>query len=96
MSECKTTVCIGGQESGRLVPDTGKPEYRFQKQSAAPLSVIEHDGATIRFYEVRYIKTEVQWQGKRHTVYVWEHDIHRDLIELLTSELSRVSMEKNT
>jgi hypothetical protein len=86
-----TVVLIGGQESGRRVQATGQPEYRFVKKEATPLTIAEHESATIAYREVRYIKTECHWQGHRHTIYVWEHDIHRDLIELMTSELARLA-----
>jgi len=88
-----TCVLIGGQESGRRVQATGQPEYRFPKKEAAPLTIAKHEGATVAYYEVRYLRAECQWQGHRHTVYVWEHDIHRDLIELMTSELTRLAKE---
>ena len=85
-----TAVLIGGQESGRRVKATGQPEYRFSTRTEAPLSSVDANGVIVLIHMVRYIKTDLQWQGHRHTVYVWEHDIHRDFIELMTSELSRL------
>ena len=98
MNDLHTSVLIGGQESGRRVRDTGQPEYRFPKKEAVPLTAVEHDGSDIMYYEVRYIRVACHWGGRRHIVYVWEHDMHRDLIELMTSELSRLAhgiKEKN-
>lgn len=84
----KINVCIGGPRSGQRIPATGQPEYRFPKE--IPLSkYVGEDGQTYRTYEDRYIRKDAYFDGVRHALYVWEHDIHRDLIELLTSELCR-------
>ena len=85
-------ICVGGPHSGRRVSATGQPEYRFTKMM--PLSAYTtEDGTTVRTYEDRYIRQDAYFDGLRHIVYVYEHDTHRDLIELLTNELAQLKAQ---
>lgn len=90
------TVLIGGQESGRQVEATGQPEYRFPKQEETPLTTVEHLGSIVSFRTVRYIKTRIAFDNEIFTIYVWEHDIHRNPLELLISEFARLFDRGNT
>lgn len=88
------TVLIGGPRSGDRVSTEihNQPELRFPKK--VPLSEYKAaDGETFKTYEDRYIRKECFFDGMRSPVYIWEHDIHRNLLELFLSEMGRLKAE---
>lgn len=83
-------TCVGGPRSGHRVHDNGESVYRFHKQ--VPLSPYTEDaGNTFHTYEDRYIRIRLYFDGKHREIFVWEHDVYRDLFELFTSELVRTT-----
>lgn len=84
------TILIGGKRSGQRVK-VGPPEYRFHasQKCGDVLATAYAHGAFVQIYQLRYIRTEIHWDRRIHVVYVWEHSIHLDLIELMTTEIER-------
>lgn len=87
-------VLIGGPRSGERMSIASGNEIELRFQKKMPLSAYKaSDGETHRTYEDRYIRKECFFDGMRSPVYIWEHDIHRNLLELFLSEMGRLKAE---
>ena len=88
----RNEIClVGGPHSGKRMPASG---HVLKMPKHKPLEPFWHDNGSGKEIlttcpEDRYVLNQINFDGTRHWVYLYEYDVGRDFIELLTSELSR-------
>ncbi len=80
-------VLVGGPHSGTRYP---ADPHQLEIQLQAPMALSEHtdvNGRTFHVTVLRYIRVQAHWADRFYQFYVWEHEIHRDPLDLLLGQL---------
>jgi len=98
MNLTESVLLIGGPLSGQRFAVDVQITPVIKVAAPQPLqSVLDNNGpdpsAVFRVTDYRYLRTYVHWGDRLYVLYMWEHDIERNPLELLMLELSRIYRE---
>jgi hypothetical protein len=84
-------LLLGGPHSGKQMPDVG---HVLKMPKLIPLSTVLHgegsDQIVTQCETDRYVATSVRGADRTFMVYVYEYDLHKNLVGMMISELMRI------